>query len=63
MIIEGNLFTRTRNRETLLKIVNSNLFSTTVSHANFVFVEPDDRSGALGAAAVAIRDYLEDTSI
>ena len=61
LLIEGKLFTNLNNRQTMLDIVNDNLYSTTIGNANFVFVEPDDRSGALGAAATAIRDYLEDT--
>ena len=63
LLIEWKLFTNLNNRHTMLDIVNDNLYSTTIGNANFVFVEPDDRSGALGAAATAIRDYLEDTSL
>lgn len=63
LLIEGKLFTNLNNRQTMLDIVNDNLYSTTIGNASFVFVEPDDRSGAMGAAAAAVRHFLEDTSI
>lgn len=62
LMVEGQLFTNTNNRQTMLDIVNDNLYST-IKDAGFVFVDPDDRSGALGAAATAIQDYLEDTGV
>lgn len=63
LLIEGKLFTNLNNRQAMQDIVNDNLYSTTIGNASFVFVEPEDRSGALGAAATAVRHYLEDTSI
>lgn len=59
LLIEGKLFVNPKNRETLLDVVNDNLYST-IHDANFRFVEPDIRSGAIGAAATAILRYLED---
>ena len=62
LMVEGHLFTNTNNRKIMLNTVNDNLYST-IKDADFEFVDPDNRSGALGAAATAIENYLEDTSI
>lgn len=62
LLIEGKLFTNTKNRQVVLDTVNDNLYST-IKDVNFIFVEPDDHSGALGAAATAIQNFLEDTGI
>lgn len=62
LIIEGRLFTKLKNRQELLDIVNDNLYST-IKEANFLFTETDVRYGALGAAATAILHYLEDCTI
>lgn len=59
LLIEGKLFVNTKNRQTLLEVVNDNLYST-IHDANFRFVDPDIRSGAVGAAATAILQYLAD---
>lgn len=59
LLIEGKLFTIKENRRTMLNTVYDNLYST-IKDTNFVFLDPDINSGALGACATAIRDYLQD---
>ena len=59
LLIEGKLFTIQENRRTMLNTVYDNLYST-IQETNFVFLDPDINSGAMGACATAIRDYLQD---
>lgn len=59
LLIEGKLFANPKNRQAILEVVNANLYST-IHDANFRFVDFDIRSGAIGAAATAILQYLED---
>ena len=59
LLIEGKLFTIQENRRTMLNTVYDNLY-TTIQDSNFVFLDPDINSGAMGACATAIRDYLQD---
>lgn len=59
LLIEGKLFTIQENRRTMLNTVYDNLYST-IQDTNFVFLDPDINSGAMGACATAIRDYLQD---
>ena len=59
LLIEGKLFTIQENRRTMLNTVYDNLY-TTIQDTNFVFLDPDINSGAMGACATAIRDYLQD---
>ena len=56
MLIEGILFTDLNLRARFLDIAYKNLYKTTRHNARFVFVDPDDFSGARGACAVAIRN-------
>ncbi len=58
MLIEGKLFCRQENRERLLEVVRRNLCSV-IRTGEFIFVEPDPFSGAVGAAAVSICKDLE----
>lgn len=58
LLIEGKLFTIQENRRTMLNTVYDNLY-TTIQDTNFVFLDPDINSGAMGACATAIRDYLQ----
>ena len=58
LLIEGKLFTIQENRRTMLNTVYDNLYST-IQDTNFVFLDPDINSGAMGACATAIRDYLQ----
>ena len=62
LLIEGKLFTIQENRRTMLNTVYDNLYST-IQDTNFVFLDPDINSGAMGACATAIRDYLQDFNI
>ena len=59
MLIEGRLFCREENRERLLEVVRQNLCSVIRKGTQFIFVEPDPFSGAVGAAAVSICKNLE----
>lgn len=54
MLIEGELFRAPANRQQLLDVVHRNICKVTRTDTDFVFVEPDQFSGARGAAAVAI---------
>ncbi len=62
LIIEGKLFADILNRQDMLKVVNDNLYST-IKDANFRFIAPRKNGGAIGAAATAIRHYLENIDI
>ncbi len=59
MLIEGELFRSDDNRRQLLDVVHRNICKVTGANTNFVFVEPDEFSGARGAAAVAIFHDLQ----
>ena len=62
MFIEGLLFERQENKELLLDVINKNLYSATHAHTDVVFLQPDIYSGAMGAAAVAVKENLENYS-
>lgn len=59
MLIEGKLFRNIQNQTYLRDIITQNLYSSIHSVTEFTFVEANDFSGALGAAAVAISRDLE----
>lgn len=59
MLIEGKLFRSQGNRRMLLDVVHRNICKVTRTDTDFVFVEPDNLSGARGAAAVAIFHDLQ----
>lgn len=59
MLIEGELFRSQDNRRMLLDVVHRNICKVTRTDTSFVFVEPDNLSGARGAAAVAIFHDLQ----
>ena len=59
MLIEGELFRSQDNRRMLLDVVRRNICTVTRTDTEFVFVEPDNLSGARGAAAVAIFHDLQ----
>ncbi|MDE7260530.1 MAG: ROK family transcriptional regulator [Oscillospiraceae bacterium] len=59
MLIEGKLFCRQENRDRLLAVVRENLCGVIRSGTEFIFVEPEACSGAMGAAAMAICKDLE----
>lgn len=59
MLIEGKLFRSQDNRRMLLDVVHRNICKVTRTDTDFVFVEPDNLSGARGAAAVAIFHDLQ----
>lgn len=59
MLIEGKLFRSESNRQLLLDVVHRNVCNVKRADTDFVFVEPDEFSGARGAAAVAIFHNLQ----
>lgn len=63
MLIDCKLFNEEKKRELLLEAANRGLCNKTYRGTEFVFVEPDRTSGALGAAAVAINHALEMNNI
>ena len=58
MFIDGVLFSIPENREQLLNVIHTNLCNALHSDTEFCFVEPDEYSGANGAAALAIHESL-----
>lgn len=58
MFIDGVLFGVPENREQLLNVIHTNLCNALHPGTEFRFVEPNDYSGANGAAALAIHDSL-----
>lgn len=58
MFIDGVLFGVPENRELLLNVIHTNLCNALHSDTEFRFVEPNNYSGANGAAALAIHDSL-----
>ena len=59
MLIDGELFRSPANRQHLLDVARRNICKSTRSDTNFIFVEPDRYSGAIGAAATAIAHALQ----
>lgn len=59
VMIEGELFRCEENRALFLDTVRRNICSVIRQDTQFVFVEPDRLSGAVGAAAMAICKDLE----
>ncbi|MBR6085780.1 MAG: ROK family transcriptional regulator [Spirochaetales bacterium] len=57
--IECRLFDNLDNRELLMKEINRNLYRKTYNDFRFTFMKGDELSGACGAAAVAIKNDLE----
>lgn len=57
--IECRLFDNLDNRELLMKEINRNLYRRTYNDYRFTFMKGDELSGARGAAAVAIKNDLE----
>lgn len=58
MFVDGQLFNVQENREQLLNTIHVNLCNALHMDTQFMFVEPDDFSGAAGAAALAIHNSL-----
>jgi len=59
VVIECRLFDNPDNRESLMKIINNNLYRKTFNDYRFSFLQSDEYSGAKGAAAVAIKGDIE----
>ena len=57
--IECRLFDNLDNREKLMREINRNLYRKTYNDFRFTFMKGDELSGARGAAAVAIKNDLE----
>ena len=59
MLVEGELFRAECNRSRLRSVVDENLCQVIHTDGQFIFVEPDEYGGAMGAAARAIGKSLE----
>lgn len=59
MFIDGELFQAEQNRQQLMGVTHRNLCNVIRTDTEFFFVEPDEYSGARGAAALAICKNLE----
>ncbi len=57
-LMEGQIFENEENRRLMLNIINKNLYTAIDAKFNFVFMPNDEYSGALGAAAVAVKSHL-----
>ncbi len=59
ILIECNLFQNEKNKTQLLDTIYKNLYTATNIDTNFIFVSPNEYSGAEGAAAVAVQNDLK----
>jgi predicted NBD/HSP70 family sugar kinase len=59
ILIDSNIFQNQKNKDQLMDIIHRNLYTATDIDTNFMFVEPDIYSGALGAAAAAVQNDLK----
>lgn len=59
MFIDGELFRADHNRRHLLDVIRRNLCNVIHADTEFIFVGPDEFSGARGAASLAICKNLE----
>lgn len=59
MFIDGELFRAAHNRQHLLAVIRRNLCNVIHTDTKFIFVDPDEFSGARGAASLAICKNLE----
>lgn len=59
MFIDGKLFLAMRNRRLLLDVIHRNLCNVIHTDTEFIFIDPDEFSGARGAAALSICKKLE----
>lgn len=59
MVIDCALFASEENRAKLLESIHANLYTGTVTDVHFTFVDHDEGSGAIGAAALAIQHDLQ----
>ncbi len=59
ILIDSHLFKNQKNQNQLMKVIHQNLYTATNMDTNFIFVEPNEFSGAEGAAAVAVQNDLK----
>jgi len=59
ILIDSHLFQNKKNQEQLMNVIHKNLYTATNIDTNFIFVEPNEFSGAKGAAAVAVQNDLK----
>lgn len=59
ILVDSHLFRNKKNRDQLMDVIHKNLYTATNIDTNFIFVEPDEYSGARGAAAVAVQNDLK----
>lgn len=59
ILIDSHLFQSQKNQDQLTKVIYQNQYTATNMDTNFIFVEPNEFSGAEGAAAVAVKNDLK----
>ncbi|MDF2510743.1 MAG: hypothetical protein K0S04_609 [Herbinix sp.] len=59
ILIDSHLFQSQKNQEQLMSVIHKNLYTATNMDTEFLFVEPNEFSGAEGAAAVAVQNDLK----
>lgn len=59
ILIDSHLFQSQKNQDQLMNVIHKNLYTATNVDTEFIFVEPNEFSGAEGAAAVAIQNDLK----
>ncbi len=59
ILIDGHIFQNQKNKDQLMDVIAQNLYTATNMDTNYIFVEPDEFSGAVGAAAVAVQNDLK----
>lgn len=58
IVIDSNLFTNPDNQALVLEIIQSNTFSSQHKHTSIKFLPHDSFSGAVGAAATAVKSFF-----
>lgn len=59
ILIDSHLFQNQKNKDLLMEVIHKNLYTATNMDTNYIFVEPNEFSGAEGAAAVAVQNDLK----
>lgn len=59
ILIDSHLFQNQKNKDYLTKVIHQNLYTATNTDTTFIFVDPNEFSGAEGAAAVAVQNDLK----
>lgn len=62
IVIDSNLFTNKDNQDLVLDIIRSNIFSHQHKQLDITFLPHDSYSGAIGAAATAVKTFFLENS-